>query len=271
MNRSEQINELAAALAKAQAKMRPASMDAENPAFKRGNKTLRYADLASVWDAIREPLTSNGIAVVQTAALSEHGVTVECLLVHTSGQWVEGSLTVPLEGARQTGAHAVGSATSYGRRYLLAAMCGVVQDDDDGNEATKGHGASPNSGRLQDAPNIRADVAEAAAERMRVLAAIKEAAEMCPEIPRPESGKLPAPGKLGVEAKRPEDVLFVEAMLLSELTWHEGDLEKQIAKPDSMGKRDGLSATLAAIREQKAWRVALKRAYDAKQKDGNRT
>ena len=44
MNRSESINELAAALAKAQAVMAGASKDNINPHFK-----SKYADLASVW------------------------------------------------------------------------------------------------------------------------------------------------------------------------------------------------------------------------------
>ena len=61
MNRSETINELAAALAKAQGEMRPALKDAENPYFK-----SNYADLASCWDAVRVPLAKNGLAIVQT-------------------------------------------------------------------------------------------------------------------------------------------------------------------------------------------------------------
>ena len=54
------IAELASALCKAQAQMEGAKKDANNPHFK-----TNYADLASVWSAIREPLTKNGLSVVQ--------------------------------------------------------------------------------------------------------------------------------------------------------------------------------------------------------------
>ena len=59
--RSEQINELAKALAAAQALITGAKKDSDNPFFK-----SRYADLGSVWDSIRRPLSSNGLSVVQT-------------------------------------------------------------------------------------------------------------------------------------------------------------------------------------------------------------
>lgn len=139
MRTSEQINELATALAKAQAAMQPAVKDAVNPAFR-----SKYADLAAVWDACRKPLTSNGIATMQDVEATEAGIAVTTRLVHTSGQWVEfGPLVVPLT---KRDAHGVGSATSYGKRYGLSAAVGIVSDDDDGNGAvgrTNGRAEQP--------------------------------------------------------------------------------------------------------------------------------
>lgn len=60
MKTSEHIDKLAAALAKAQSEMRGAVKDSANPFFKSS-----YADLESVWDAIRLPLTSNSLSVTQ--------------------------------------------------------------------------------------------------------------------------------------------------------------------------------------------------------------
>ena len=60
MNRSEGINELAAALAKAQGEIKGAKKDESNPFYK-----SKYADLASVWEAIRDPLSKNSLAVIQ--------------------------------------------------------------------------------------------------------------------------------------------------------------------------------------------------------------
>lgn len=131
MTTSEQINELADALAKAQATIKPALKDATNPHFK-----SKYADLTAVWEVIRGPLSSNGIAAVQEAVTMDDGVAVMTRLIHKSGQWIEfGPLTVP---AMKRDAHGVGSATSYAKRYALSAAVGVVADeDDDGNAAAK--------------------------------------------------------------------------------------------------------------------------------------
>jgi hypothetical protein len=127
---SEQINELAAALAKAQGQIQGAVKDSTNPAFK-----SRYADLASVWDACRVALSLNGLAVLQGPALVGQGVSVTTRLLHSSGQWAESTLVLPMDKATAQGA---GSAITYARRYALAAMVGVApDDDDDGNAASQ--------------------------------------------------------------------------------------------------------------------------------------
>lgn len=128
MKTSEALDQIATALAAAQAKMRPAVKDSNNPAFK-----SKYADLTSVWEACREALTANGISVAQDVSRPNGHVEVVTRLMHKSGQWLEfGPLSVPID---KQNAHGVGSATSYARRYGLSAAVGVVQDDDDGNAA----------------------------------------------------------------------------------------------------------------------------------------
>ncbi len=133
MQKSETINELAAALAIAQGQIKPALKDADNPFFK-----SKYADLASIWEAIREPLSKNGLSVPQFVENDGEFVTVTTMLCHKSGQWLSGSISLkPAKGDAQ----AAGSAATYGRRYGLSAIVGVVADvDDDGNAATFGGG-----------------------------------------------------------------------------------------------------------------------------------
>lgn len=129
MKTSENIIEISKALNLAQREMRPAIKDSTNPHFR-----SKYSDLASVMEAIREPIGNNGLSIWQDATLEDLGVSITTRIVHVSGQWVEfGPLTIPL-GKRD--AHAVGSACSYGKRYSLCAALGVVSDDDDdGNKA----------------------------------------------------------------------------------------------------------------------------------------
>jgi hypothetical protein len=151
MRKSEQINELASALAKAQRVITFASKDAKNPYY-----NSKYADLACVWDAIREPLSSNGLSVSQSPehCAERSAVSVTTLLMHESGQWIETSLTLQVvrekKGEGFVIAHdpqAVGSAITYARRYALAAIVGIAQDDDDGNIASGNyHGKSQANG-----------------------------------------------------------------------------------------------------------------------------
>jgi hypothetical protein len=126
---SPSIGALAAALAKAQGELRHAQKDRENPHFK-----SRYADLASVIDAVREPLSKNGLSYTQLPSSSPDGVVLTTILLHTSGEWVTSHLTVPLT---KRDAQGVGSALTYARRYALASMVGIAQEDDDGNAASK--------------------------------------------------------------------------------------------------------------------------------------
>ena len=130
MERSESIAALAAALSKAQSTIQGAIKDTANPFFK-----SKYADLASVKDAIQVPLSSNGLAYVQVVHNPENGVGVETILMHASGEWLSGGVVfVPVSKADAQG---YGSALTYARRYSLSAITGVAPEDDDGIAAAK--------------------------------------------------------------------------------------------------------------------------------------
>jgi hypothetical protein len=127
---SENIAALSASLAKAQGQIEGAVKGKENPHFK-----SKYADLAAVWEACREALTANGLAVIQSPGpIAEGRLEMTTMLVHSSGEWIMGALTIPLG---KVDAQAYGSAVTYARRYALAAFVGVSSADDDGNEAAK--------------------------------------------------------------------------------------------------------------------------------------
>ena len=127
---SDEINELGAALAKAQGKMSFAKMDSVNPHFK-----SRYADLGSIIAACREPLASHGLAVIQRVLPSSHGLYLFTRLVHESGQWIESRM--PINPPRED-IQSLGSYLTYLRRYSYGAMVGVVGgEDDDGETAMR--------------------------------------------------------------------------------------------------------------------------------------
>lgn len=132
------IKDLATALCKAQAEMEGAKKEATNPHFNR-----KYADLASVWSTIREPLTKNGLSVVQLLRSVSGGVEVETILLHSSGQRISDTFSVPVSKADAQG---YGSAATYARRYSLMALVGVAPEDDDGNSASQGAPGSAGAG-----------------------------------------------------------------------------------------------------------------------------
>lgn len=132
MKQSESIKNLAAAMSKFQGQLSSASKSKANPFFK-----SKYADIAEIWDTIKEPLCANGLSVIQLPSTNINGeATLVTTLLHESGEYM--SAETPLIILKKD-PQAVGSAITYFRRYALAACLGVVQDDDDddGNAASQ--------------------------------------------------------------------------------------------------------------------------------------
>lgn len=127
MQMSETINELSAALAKAQGEINNPTKGSVNPHLK-----SRYADLAEVLSVVRPAFSANGLAVSQHPSVEGALVTVESLLTHSSGQWLLSSVSAP---ANKADAQGIGSSITYCRRYALAAIAGVAQEDDDGHSS----------------------------------------------------------------------------------------------------------------------------------------
>lgn len=132
--RSAQLSKIAGALAKAQGEMLNAEKDVK------GNYG-KYATLAATWDAIRQPLAKNEIAVYQRILTIEKKPTMCTMLIHSSGEFLDDcelELIFDRSGGRITPMQAMGSAVTYARRYSLQAVTGVAPaDDDDGNGAGK--------------------------------------------------------------------------------------------------------------------------------------
>jgi hypothetical protein len=126
---SENINELATALAKCQGEMGAAGKDAENPFF-----STKYADITSVLRAVKEPLSNNGLSFVQTPLQHENEAGVMTRLMHNSGQWLESTLWLPVSKPDPQG---VGATITYARRYALQSILGVPAADDDGNAVSE--------------------------------------------------------------------------------------------------------------------------------------
>lgn len=121
------LPDLFGALAKAQREIQGAEKSATNPYY-----SSKYADLATVWNAVREPLTSKGLCIIQMPLCVPGKVQLVTVLAHESGGMMYSTLTMPLGDAKP---QTIGSLITYMRRYALMAVTGIAPEDDDGNAA----------------------------------------------------------------------------------------------------------------------------------------
>jgi hypothetical protein len=167
LNSSASVKELATALAIVQGQLTFAKKDSKNPFFK-----SNYADLESVWDACRDLLSANGLAIMQFPGDYVDGnMTLTTVMTHSSGEWVAQNMSLPVSKPDAQGA---GSAITYMRRYALAAIVGVVQADDDGNSASNKATVVAESATSQQIASINALIEQAEADETKLLAYFKK-------------------------------------------------------------------------------------------------
>lgn len=133
---SEQIGELAAALALAQGEiLAPKKGRTAQIKSDKGNYQYSYADLSDVIECYRKPLSANGLSVTQTMRIDGGHLILVTTLIHKSGQWKDSEY--PLQAYNRP--QEQGSAITYARRYAVTALLGIAaEDDDDGNAAENG-------------------------------------------------------------------------------------------------------------------------------------
>jgi hypothetical protein len=131
--RSETIGAIAAALAKAQAELTnpEKSLVATIRSPSEGERSFRYAPLASGLEIIRKCLGRHEIAAMQTTAIdTEAGlIRLTTMLAHSSGEWVCSDWPIcPVSETAEP--HRMGAALTYARRYALFTLVGIAGEDD---------------------------------------------------------------------------------------------------------------------------------------------
>src|SRR5437588_3446888 len=132
---SETIGAIATALAKAQGELsnpeKSLAATIRSPFPREGDRTFRYASLASGLDIVRKSLGQHEIATIQTTMIDQASgqIRLTTLLAHASGEWI--SSDWPVCAASETAApHRMGAALTYARRYALFALVGIAGEDD---------------------------------------------------------------------------------------------------------------------------------------------
>lgn len=154
------LNEIAGALAQAQAEMQNPGFDSSNPHFR-----SKFASLAAVRNAVIPVLAKHGISLCQNLFTRDNLVCCETILTHASGQQMRfGPLAIP---AAKADAQGFGSAATYARRYSLMAVAGVVGDEDDDANAASGREAQRSDAKGDLGKNVPLDKALDQAIEMR--------------------------------------------------------------------------------------------------------
>lgn len=137
MMKSESIIELSKALVQFHVKVDKVKKGSDNPFFK-----SKYADLSTILESIDLPLIECGLSIVQMPS-GQNGLTT--ILMHTSGEYIGDTYTMtPIKNDPQS----LGSAITYQRRYALGAILSLnIDEDDDGNEASKPKEKKPENGK----------------------------------------------------------------------------------------------------------------------------
>src|SRR5215813_13875579 len=132
---SETVAALASALAKAQAelvnpeKSLTATIRTGRPGD--GERSFRYAPLASGLDIVRKTLGQHEIATLQTITIDQSAglVNLTTTLAHASGEWIASDWPVCAIAETANPQH-MGAALTYARRYALFTLVGIAGEDD---------------------------------------------------------------------------------------------------------------------------------------------
>lgn len=168
---SPDIAALAEALSKAQGEFKQPhrSKTATVPMKAGGQYSYKYSDLAELIDCTRPALTKYGLSMIQPVSVENHGVSIDCQLMHSSGQFIRKPFWFPVGDDRP---QTMGSMITYGRRYSRAAMLDLApDDDDDGQQAQEAA-----TGEKLDVKAPRA-TARARQTQQTILAPAKSAAQ----------------------------------------------------------------------------------------------
>lgn len=125
MEQSESINELATALAKAQAEIRNPGKNTKNTFFKN-----EYADLTAVLGCIRPVAAANGLSFIQAVEAYNGNVAVSSQISHSSGQWIKQVASVEVPKTSKNPIQDLGSMATYLKRYQAQSMWAICADED---------------------------------------------------------------------------------------------------------------------------------------------
>ncbi|OFS74376.1 single-stranded DNA-binding protein [Pseudomonas sp. HMSC08G10] len=103
-----------------------------------GQKRSDYATFEDINDVIKPIMQAHGFAITFKVENTPGGLSVTGILMHRAGHRESTTMLLPLDTSGSKNAvQAVGSSTSYGKRYVMSALLNLTTrgEDDDGHAA----------------------------------------------------------------------------------------------------------------------------------------
>src|SRR3979490_3220976 len=182
---SESSGALAGALAKAQAEIanpeKSLTATIRSPFPREGDRSFRYASLATGLDLVAKSLGRYEIATVQTTSIDDLAglIRLTTTLAHSSGEWVFADWPVcPV--SETAPPHRMGAALTYARRYALFSLVGIAGEDDldapdlNNFERAQPFSVSPSRGKPAHEARVRLTENDSAALRDRLISELKQ-------------------------------------------------------------------------------------------------
>lgn len=133
-----------------QKKVEAITKDGKNTFFKKANGSASsYATLGNIISAIK-PLLSE-LELVLSQQITD-GVVFSIIIDSVSGEEIKSGITLP----NNLDAQKIGSAITYFRRYTLSSLLALeIDEDDDGNYASKQTNPKPTAAAQNNQPNLK--------------------------------------------------------------------------------------------------------------------
>lgn len=132
-----EMGKLAGALAKAQAAITPPAKNRKVDFTDKNGRRVNYAyaDLADVLACIRDPLSSNELALYHHMGYEGGAYGMTTVLRHSSNQYISTWYPLPDPQRQQIRPQEFGSSLTYARRYSISCLVGIASEEDDDGAA----------------------------------------------------------------------------------------------------------------------------------------
>lgn len=126
--KNESKLELYKAINCVQKELSPLDKSADNPYFE-----SKYIPLSGILLKLNPLLVKHSLIMIQSVERDQDGDYLLTKIIHTnSGETLDSKLYLKID---KTSMQALGSAITYARRYSISPIFGVIEKDDDGEQA----------------------------------------------------------------------------------------------------------------------------------------